>query len=207
MIEVGDVDIVVDHDDIFRRIGRGAALRRDVPGLHRVAGIALLDRDAVEHARAADLVAPYLRDAGHAGIGDVLLDGGRAHHRAVARHLVWSAAHRRHAEHDRIVAVIDRLDVEHRAELGAAGIVAGPFAERAFDDALVRRDIALQHDLGAGRERQAGDLALHHLHRPCRANHRPRRSRTRRRAPPVRRRRSTADRRRAPSPPASVRRA
>ena len=45
--------------------------------------------------------------------------------------------------------------------------MAGPFAERAFDHALVRRDVAFEHDLGAGRERQAGDLAAHHLHRPA----------------------------------------
>ena len=119
----------------------------------------------VEHARAADLVAPHLLHARHAGIGDVLLDGGRAHHRAVARHLVGTAAHRRHAEHDRIVAVVDRLDVEHRDLAHAAGIVAGPFAERPFRMRAVGRHVAFEHDLGVGREGQAGDLAAHHLDR------------------------------------------
>ncbi len=76
VIEIGDVDIVVDHHDVFRGIGGGAALRCDVRGLHRVARIALRDRERVQHARAADLVAPHLLHAGHARIGDVLLDGG-----------------------------------------------------------------------------------------------------------------------------------
>src|SRR5262249_46793055 len=84
------------------------------------------------HARSADLVAPHRLHAGNAGISDVLLDGGRAHHRAIARHLVGTRAHRRHAHHDRVVAVIDRLDVEHRDLATAAGVVPGPFAARAL---------------------------------------------------------------------------
>jgi hypothetical protein len=66
---------------------------------------------------------------------------------------------------DRVVAVIDRLDVEHGMRRGAAGIMAGPFPERAFDFAPVRRDIAFEHHLGVGGKRQAGDLALDHPHR------------------------------------------
>ena len=53
MIEIGDVDIVVDDHDIFRRIGRRAALRGDVPGLHRMTRIALRDRHAVQAAHIA----------------------------------------------------------------------------------------------------------------------------------------------------------
>src|SRR6267142_7209870 len=97
-------------------------------GLHRVPGIALLDRDRVQHAGTADLVTPDLLDARYAGIDHVLLDDGRAHHGAVARHLVGTGAHRRHAEQDRIVAVVDRLDVDDRHLANAARIVPGPFA-------------------------------------------------------------------------------
>ncbi len=60
VLEIGDVDILIDHDDVFRRVGGGAALRGDVAGLHRMTGIFLPDRDTVQHARAADLVAPHL---------------------------------------------------------------------------------------------------------------------------------------------------
>src|SRR5262245_41926510 len=135
-------------------------------GLRSMAGIALADRDAMEHARSADLVAPDLLHIRHARVGHVLLDGGGAHHRAIARHLVGPRAHRWHADEDWIVAVVDRLDVKHRAVLGAAGIVARPFAERTLHDAFVWRDVAFQHHFGAGRDRQAGDFAAHHLFRP-----------------------------------------
>ncbi len=62
--------------------------------------------------------------------------------------------------------MIDRLHVEHVRHGGAAGIVPGPFAERAFHVALVRLDEAFEHDLGVGGKGQAGDAAAHHLHRP-----------------------------------------
>jgi hypothetical protein len=78
MIEIGNVDVVVDHDDIFRCIGGCTALRGDMAGLHGVAGIALGDRDAVKQPRAADLVTPHLLHTGHTRIGHVLFDGRRA---------------------------------------------------------------------------------------------------------------------------------
>ena len=39
MIEIGDVDVVVDHDHVFGRIGGGAALGGDEARLGGVAGI------------------------------------------------------------------------------------------------------------------------------------------------------------------------
>ncbi len=166
LVEIGHVDIVIDDDDIFAGIGRGAALRGDMARLNRMAGVALLDRDAVQEARAADLVAPDLAHFGHAGIGHVLLDHRRAQDGAVARHLVRPAAHRRHAQKDRIVAVVDCLDVEHGRHRRAARVMPGPFAERTFHLAAVGRHIAFEHDLGVGRKRQARHLAAHHLYRP-----------------------------------------
>ncbi len=162
VIEIGHIDVVVAYHDILRRIGRAAALRGNVGGLHRVARIALCDRHGMQHAGAADFVTPHLIDARHAGVDHVLLDDGRAHHGAVARHLVRSRAHRRHAQQDRIVAMIDRLDVDHRHLAHAARIVTGPFAERALRVFLVGRDKAFEHDLRVGREREAGHLAAHH---------------------------------------------
>jgi hypothetical protein len=78
-----------------------------------MAGIALLDGDAEQQPRGADLVRPGGGDVGHAGLHDVLAHDRRAGERAVARDLVGRAL-RRAAEQDRIVAVIDRLDVHHR---------------------------------------------------------------------------------------------
>src|SRR5436190_16696186 len=108
-------------------------------GLHRVPGIALLDRHRVEHARTADLVTPHLLHAGNAGIEHVLFYDRRAHHRAVARHLVGTGAHGRNANEDRIVTVIDSLDVDHGHVAHTAGIVSGPFPERSFRLAPVWR--------------------------------------------------------------------
>ncbi len=74
MIQVGDVNIVVNHNDILRSISRRAALGSHVADLHGVSWIFLLDRDAMKHPGSADFVAPHLLDAGHAGVGDILLD-------------------------------------------------------------------------------------------------------------------------------------
>ena len=49
----------------------------------------------------------------------------------------------------------------------AAGVVAGPFAERAFGVGALGRHVAFEHDLGIGREGQPGHLAAHHLDRPA----------------------------------------
>jgi hypothetical protein len=67
---------------------------------------------------------------------------------------------------DRIVAVVDRLDVEYRNLPHAAGVVAGPFAERAFRVGAVGRHVAFEHYLGIGRKRQPRHLAAYHLHVP-----------------------------------------
>jgi hypothetical protein len=70
------------------------------------------------------------------------------------------AALRHAAEQDRIVAIVDRLDVEHRLGPQVAGVIAGPLAERPFDALVAGLDEALDDDLGIGRDRQPGDGAL-----------------------------------------------
>src|SRR6202043_3446881 len=127
--QVRDVDVFVDHDHIAPAIGADVALRGDVAGLFAVAGIALLHRDGEEQPRVADLVRPRRGDAGHAGLLDVLAQQRRAHDGAVAADFVrWTL--RRAAEQDRLVAMIDRLDVNHRLGPQIAGVIAGPLAER-----------------------------------------------------------------------------
>ena len=140
------------------------AHRRDVAGLLGVAAIALLDGDAEEHARAADLMRPDRGHVGHAGRRDVLADQRRAGDGAIAR-LLFGRALRRAADHDRVVAVVDGLDVEHRLLADVAAVVAGPFAERPFQLAFARLHEAFDDHLGVGRNRQTSDRALDHLDR------------------------------------------
>ncbi len=134
-------------------------------GLSGVARVALPDRHAVQQARGADLVAPHPGHVGHAGGGERLLDHRRAQHRAVAAHLVRSAAHRRHAQQDRVVAVVERLDLQDRFRVLAAGVIAGPLAERTLHLVVAGAEMALDHHLGVGRERQAGDPARNAVQR------------------------------------------
>jgi hypothetical protein len=96
-----------------------------------------------------------------------LLDRGRAHDGAIARHLVGARPHGRHAQHDRVVTIIDRLDLEHRDWAHAAGIVSGPLAEPPLCVSAVGRHVAFQHDFRIGRKRESGHLAADHLHRPA----------------------------------------
>ena len=58
------IDVVVHHHDEAAEIGAGLAVRREHRRLARVAGIGLLDGDDVEHAGAAEFVAPHAGDAG-----------------------------------------------------------------------------------------------------------------------------------------------
>ena len=50
----------------------------------------------------------------------------------------------------------ERLDPDRRFGMHVARVIAGPFAERAFIDHVIRVDIAFERDLGIGRYRQAG---------------------------------------------------
>ena len=65
--------------------------------------------------------------------------------------------HRRDRAHqDRVVAVHQRVDADRGLEIAAAGVIAGPFAERPFLDLVVGMDEALEGDLRVRRHRQAG---------------------------------------------------
>src|SRR5205085_9194060 len=75
-------------------------------------------------------------------------------------------SHRRHAEHYRIVAVIDRLDIKHRDVPHASGIVAGPFAKRPSGMRALRRHVAFQHHFRMGGKWKPGYLAADHFDRP-----------------------------------------
>ena len=108
-------------------------------------------------------MAPHLGHVGDAGVGQLVLEHGRAHDGAVAGHLVGPGAQRRHPQDDGVVAVVDGADVQGGLLAGAAGIVAGPLPERPFHRALVLRQEAFQHDLGVGGDGQARHLAAHHL--------------------------------------------
>src|SRR5215208_1045516 len=98
-------------------------------GLLGMAWIALVDRDREQQPRVADLMRPGHRDARDAGFLDVLAQQRRAHDGAVAADFVGRAL-RHAAEQDRLVAIIYRLDVEHRLQRRPGGVITGPLAER-----------------------------------------------------------------------------
>src|SRR5919197_1545587 len=62
--QVARIDVVVDNHDEAPKIGGRLATGRQQTGLARVAGVALLDGDDVEHACAPEFVHPH---AGHPG--------------------------------------------------------------------------------------------------------------------------------------------
>ena len=112
--QVGRIDVVVDHDDEAPEIGRRLAAGGEQAGLAGMAGIGLLDGDDVEHARAAEFVHPHAGDAGQSGALDLVPDHAGLHH-AFAEGEVRRRAHRRGDAEDRVVAVIDALDLDHAA--------------------------------------------------------------------------------------------
>ena len=72
LLEIGHVDIVVDHDHVAPAIGADVAHGRDMAGLFGVAGITLVDRDREQEPGVADLMRPGRRHARHARLLDVL---------------------------------------------------------------------------------------------------------------------------------------
>ena len=76
--------------------------------------------------------------------------------------------HRRCRALDRVVAVVDRLDLQHRLR-PRRGVVARPLTERPFGHGqfLRRGHEAFVDKLGVVRERHAGDAAFHQLDGPA----------------------------------------
>src|SRR5204863_1579923 len=130
-LEVGRIDIVVHHHDKAAEIGAGLAARGEQRRLLRVAGERLLDRDDVEHARAAGFVHPDAFHAAEAGALDFVPDHAGLHY-ALGIREVRRRHHRAGEAENRIVAVIDALDAHHGLLAAAAGVVAGELAERPF---------------------------------------------------------------------------
>src|SRR5205085_5717643 len=62
----------------------------------------------------------------------------------------------RTAENDRVVAIINRLQIDDWLLSGAAGVVPGPLAEWALEERIVGSSEPLQDDLRVGWNRQAG---------------------------------------------------
>src|SRR4030095_4019556 len=66
----------------------------------------------------------------------------------------------RTAQNDRIVTMVDPINAHDTLFLIAVLIVSHPFAVGAFFIKLVRRNETFESDLGLGRNRQTGDLAV-----------------------------------------------
>ncbi len=161
------VHVGVHHDDDLgeRRLPQPPD---PVHHLARVLRVALVDRhdhEVVEHALERHVVVHDLREHLPHQRQEHPLD--RVPHVAVL--------HRRPADDggrvDRVLAVRDRRDVEHRVVVGER-VEPGVVAERPLAAPLVGVDPPLEHELGAGRHLEVHGDAAHHLHRL--AAHEPR---------------------------------
>ena len=65
----------------------------------------------------------------------------------------------------RVGAIAQLLDAHVGRRAARPSVIAGELAERAFGEGLVRIDEAFEDDLGARRQRQAGDVACEQLDR------------------------------------------
>src|SRR3954452_13024708 len=88
LLEVGHVNIVVHDNGVAPTISTDVTHRRDMAGLFGMAGVALVDRDSEQQPRIADLMRPGHRNAGHAGLLDVLTQQRRADDGPIATDLV-----------------------------------------------------------------------------------------------------------------------
>src|SRR6266404_7587725 len=159
LVEVRRVDVVVDDHHEAAEVGARLAACGEQRRLLRVAGVGLLDRDDVEHARAARLVHPHAAHAGEAGALDLVPDHAGLHD-ALGVRKVGGWHHRTGEAEDRVVAVIDALDAHHRLLAAPAGVIAGELAERTLRSRLIRMHRAFEHDLVMRRHRQAMELAF-----------------------------------------------
>src|ERR1051326_2829784 len=96
-----------------------------------MARVTLLDGNHGEWSRLAAVdKSPDTFDIGNTGFFELIPQGGGAERRGK---ITVGRFHRRRAENDRIIAVIDALD-RHQRNLAYRGIskITGPFAERTF---------------------------------------------------------------------------
>src|SRR5262249_19129661 len=127
-------------------------------------GIHLLDRDVEPEPAAAGLVRPHTLHFRHARSFELIPDRAAAIGAAIEGVVVGRDA-RDGAEQYRAIAVHEAFDTNGRLLLETAGVVAGPFAERPFINAMVGRDVTLERDLGICWNRQPGDRAVDDLDR------------------------------------------
>src|SRR5262249_20813710 len=118
--------------------------------------------DAVEHARATELVPPHAGDPGQSRSLDLVPDHAGLHH-AFAEGEIGRRAHRRGDTEDRIVAVIDALDLHQRLLARARSVITRELAEWSFLRLDGLDHLAFEHDLGMRRHRQAVKFAQHDL--------------------------------------------
>src|SRR5690606_18912108 len=129
LLQVGDVDIVIDHDDDAVEIRTLPALAGYQRRLFGVPGVPLLDGDHVEQSATADAVRPgrdHIRNTGgsylaaEVGAASILLEPLAF----VRRLLRWAT------EENRVVPVVDGFHPEHRLLLLLRRVVPGPLTER-----------------------------------------------------------------------------
>src|SRR6185503_21140825 len=110
-------------DDVAAQVRARVNGRSKMSHLARVSGVTLLDAHRVEEPRPADLVAPDTLDPRHPHRLELRAKESRSEERAIEGLFVRRLVGRR-AEHDRIVSVVDGLDLHDRLRARIAGVVA-----------------------------------------------------------------------------------
>ncbi len=128
-LDVRGIDVVIDDDGVTAVARRGRTPEHGMRRLLGMTDVALLDR----HHHQVIVVDVDTGNIGHTRRLELIPQHARIEPHAVMR---GTRPLRRHADDDRIVAVIDRLDPNHRLILAgaqrAARVVARPLTERPF---------------------------------------------------------------------------
>ena len=165
LVDVGRIDVVVDHDHVLAEIRACGALRGERHHLRCVPGVLLLDRDDRDAPARSFGDRPHALDARDAELLQIGPDARGAQRCPEEARLVRGAIGHQRAGERRVRAVAQLLHAHERRRAARAAVVAGEFAEGAFGERFIGIDVPFEDDLRVGRQRQPGEIALEELDR------------------------------------------
>ena len=109
---------------------------------------------------------PYSFDVWHSGFVERVPNQRGAHQRKM-NIVAGRRFEQRKAAQNRIVAKVERFDLNHRHGRLITRVVARPLSKRAFGQEIVRRHFPFDGDLRIRRNGQTGKRPFHHFQRPA----------------------------------------